>query len=398
MVTNTAIATAENEAGICKAVADGLQDPTLGFDFVAVLLVDEKTGDRVVVADVDEPRAQQVADNLTAAGRAVEAMTVDVTSEGEVAAMVDATRERLGRIDALVCSAAVETRSSVLDCGDEQWQHVIDVNLKGPFLCMKHTIPVIAASGGGAVVLLGSVLLPIGLMPSAGEPRMASDGSDGTDRSNSFMASDGTDGSDRSNSLMASDALDGTDRSNSLMASGAIDGTDRSNSFARARRPSAPADADDERDDDAIGNRAEPDDEAPAPRGRRRWSRFARDRSKPPVLKIGVLPIARRDSERLRQILSLQNRLRDLDSTPRAKRALIERGPFNDTLTWLEIHGNTPEIVEHWRGFIEALEAQGNKSRGEGDADGEASGAGVRRRRRRGGRRRGGRARRPRES
>ncbi len=247
-------------------------------------------------------------------------------------------------------------------------------------------------------VLLGSVLLPIGLMPSAGEPRMASDGSDGTDRSNSFMASDGTDGSDRSNSLMASDALDGTDRSNSLMASGALDGTDRSNSFARARRPSAPADADDERDDDAIGNRAEPDDEAPAPRGRRRWSRFARDRSKPPVLKIGVLPIARRDSERLRQILSLQNRLRDLDSTPRAKRALIERGPFNDTLTWLEIHGNTPEIVEHWRGFIEALEAQGNKSRGEGDADGEASGAGVRRRRRRGGRRRGGRARRPRES
>jgi NAD(P)-dependent dehydrogenase (short-subunit alcohol dehydrogenase family) len=115
-------------------------------------------GDRVVVADVDEPRAQQVADNLTAAGRTVEAMTVDVTSEGEVAAMIDATRERLGRLDALVCSAAVETRSSVIDCGDEQWQRVIDVNLKGPFLCMKHGIPAIADSGGGTVVLLGSVL------------------------------------------------------------------------------------------------------------------------------------------------------------------------------------------------------------------------------------------------
>ena len=98
-------------------------------------------GDRVVVADVDEPRAQQVADNLIAAGRTVEAMTVDVTSEGEVAAMIDATRERLGRLDALVCSAAVETRSSVIDCGDDQWQRVIDVNLKGPFLCMKHGIP-----------------------------------------------------------------------------------------------------------------------------------------------------------------------------------------------------------------------------------------------------------------
>ena len=46
----------------------------------------------------------------------------------------------------------------MIDCGDEQWQRVIDVNLKGPFLCMKHAIPAIAESGGGAVVLLGSVL------------------------------------------------------------------------------------------------------------------------------------------------------------------------------------------------------------------------------------------------
>ncbi len=47
---STAIATADSESEICKAVADGLQDDALGFDFVAVLLVDQKTGDRVVVA------------------------------------------------------------------------------------------------------------------------------------------------------------------------------------------------------------------------------------------------------------------------------------------------------------------------------------------------------------
>ena len=45
------------------------------------------------------------------------------------------------RLDALVCSAAVETRSSVVDCTDDEWQRVLDVNLKGPFLCMKHGIP-----------------------------------------------------------------------------------------------------------------------------------------------------------------------------------------------------------------------------------------------------------------
>jgi meso-butanediol dehydrogenase / (S,S)-butanediol dehydrogenase / diacetyl reductase len=121
-----------------------------------------RDGAAVVVADLDERAAQQVADNLRATGRATEAVTVDVTDEGEVAAMVDATVERHGRLDALVCSAAVEVRASIVDCTDDDWQRVLDVNLKGPFLCMKHAIPQIAKSGGGSVVLLGSVLGAIG--------------------------------------------------------------------------------------------------------------------------------------------------------------------------------------------------------------------------------------------
>jgi hypothetical protein len=116
------------------------------------------------------------------------------------------------------------------------------------------------------------------------------------------------------------------------------------------------------------------------------------------VLKIGSLPIARRDTERLRQLLSVQSRLRDLESTPRAKRALMHRGPFEDALTWLDIHGHVPEIVEHWKGFIEALVATGATTP-EATAEGAAPPPGDGpRRRRRSGRRRGGRFRRPRES
>src|SRR5690606_34633524 len=151
-----------------------------------------------------------------------------------------------------------------------------------------------------------------GLMPSAsGQPQMASDGSNGTDRSNSVPASAG--------------ALDGTDRSNSPMAA-RLDGTDRSNSPARAlslEHTGLDGASLSDEDDDA-GDRDE-EDEEPVLRGRRRWPR---DRAKPPVLKIGVLPVARRDSERLRQILAIQHRLRGLESSPRAKRTLIERGPF----------------------------------------------------------------------
>ena len=104
------------------------------------------------------------------------------------------------------------------------------------------------------------------------------------------------------------------------------------------------------------------------------------DTTKEPRLSMGMLPLARRDVERLRQILSMQRRLMDMTSSPRARRALMHRGPFRDALTWLDIHGQAPEVVEHWRGFIEAAGTY------EGDAqEGERP---RRRRRRRRGRRR----------
>jgi meso-butanediol dehydrogenase/(S,S)-butanediol dehydrogenase/diacetyl reductase len=121
-----------------------------------------RDGHRVLVADIDEARSQAVAQSITADGLFADAMTADVRSEGEVAAMVDAIVERHDRLDALVCSAAVETRASVVDCSDDEWQRVLDVNLKGPFLCMKHAIPVMVRGGHGSVVLMGSVLGSIG--------------------------------------------------------------------------------------------------------------------------------------------------------------------------------------------------------------------------------------------
>ena len=78
------------------------------------------------------------------------------------------------------------------------------------------------------------------------------------------------------------------------------------------------------------------------------------DSGKEARLAIGMLPLARRDVERFRQILGLQRRLLDTGLSPRAKRALMHRGPFREALTWLEIHGNAPDLVEHWRGFVEA--------------------------------------------
>jgi NAD(P)-dependent dehydrogenase (short-subunit alcohol dehydrogenase family) len=119
-------------------------------------------GATVVVADIEEDDARRVAIQIADAGGDAEPTVVDVTHEGEVAALFEAIVEQHGRLDVLICSAAVETRASVLDTSDAAWRHVLDVNLKGPFLCMKHGVPTMVSTGGGSVILLGSVLGAIG--------------------------------------------------------------------------------------------------------------------------------------------------------------------------------------------------------------------------------------------
>jgi len=102
--------------------------------------------------------------------------------------------------------------------------------------------------------------------------------------------------------------------------------------------------------------------------------------NKEPSLSLGMLPLARRDVERLRQILSLQRRLLDVNLSPRARAAMTHRGTFQEALTWLDIHGHAPEVVEHWRGFLEAAGALGEAT----DQSGSPAPKRRRRRRRRG--------------
>jgi poly(A) polymerase len=82
--------------------------------------------------------------------------------------------------------------------------------------------------------------------------------------------------------------------------------------------------------------------------GRPAYVESASGKKRPAIPRMGSLPLARRDVERLRQILGLQRRLRDLGASVRAQRALTHRGIFRDGLTWLEVHGDTPDLVEHW--------------------------------------------------
>jgi poly(A) polymerase len=79
-----------------------------------------------------------------------------------------------------------------------------------------------------------------------------------------------------------------------------------------------------------------------------RRQRFAADALERRI-ELGLLPIPRRDVERLQQLLALQQRLLDLRAPVRAQRALLHRSVFDEALTWLEIHGDRPDVLAHWR-------------------------------------------------
>jgi poly(A) polymerase len=78
------------------------------------------------------------------------------------------------------------------------------------------------------------------------------------------------------------------------------------------------------------------------------WPAWLEEEGKP-GLNLGVLPLARRDVERIHQMLLLQRRLREPSRSGHARRMLMQRGAFADALTWLEIHGDAPETLAYWR-------------------------------------------------
>src|SRR4051794_27430481 len=109
--------------------------------------------------------------------------------------------------------------------------------------------------------------------------------------------------------------------------------------------------------------------------------RFAADPLERRV-ELGILPIPRRDVERLHQILALQPRLLDLRAPYRAQRALLHRHVIGEALTWLEIHGGRPDVVQHWRS-LQAEPGPGAPVDGNRAADPAAGAPPPHRRRRR---------------
>jgi len=115
-------------------------------------------GADIVAADNNPEMAEKVAGAARAMGRKALAVTVDVTQEPSVAAMVSRTLEEFPRIDILVNAAGyVARRLTSDDYPLDEWQKVMDVNLRGTWLCCQAVGRVMIKQGGGRIINMSSV-------------------------------------------------------------------------------------------------------------------------------------------------------------------------------------------------------------------------------------------------
>jgi 3-oxoacyl-[acyl-carrier protein] reductase len=129
----------------------------------AVSLRFAEEGADVAAVDVDEATASGTADRVRALGRRAEALRADVSAAADVDAAVRLALAALGRIDILVNNAGVTRDATIRRMTDEQWDLVLNVHLRGTFLCTRAVLPRMRDAGrGGAVVNMSSISAKVG--------------------------------------------------------------------------------------------------------------------------------------------------------------------------------------------------------------------------------------------
>lgn len=117
-----------------------------------------REGASLVLVDLLENELHLLAREISASGAASPlAVAVDVTVEAEVDGMVATALENFHRIDFLVTSAGILRRTRFAELGSSEWDLVMAVNLRGPYLCCRAVVPTMVEQGGGVIVNVASL-------------------------------------------------------------------------------------------------------------------------------------------------------------------------------------------------------------------------------------------------
>ncbi|MBW1847346.1 MAG: glucose 1-dehydrogenase [Deltaproteobacteria bacterium] len=117
-----------------------------------------REGATVVIADYDAEKGKEVINQLKKVYIESLFIKTDVRESIQVQEMVEQIVKQYGRIDVLINNAGVAGVVPVTELSEEDWDRVVDTNLKGVFLCCKYAIPYMIKNGGGVIVNMGSVL------------------------------------------------------------------------------------------------------------------------------------------------------------------------------------------------------------------------------------------------
>jgi NAD(P)-dependent dehydrogenase (short-subunit alcohol dehydrogenase family) len=120
-----------------------------------------KEGARVIIADIDYKSAESVCNESGGNGIPFE---LDVTSSGNFNSLIEFCEKEFSGLDVMVNNAGTGLAGKLPDTEEKDWQRVMDVNLKGTFLGMKYSIPLIKKSGGGSIINISSIAALVGLM------------------------------------------------------------------------------------------------------------------------------------------------------------------------------------------------------------------------------------------
>lgn len=115
-------------------------------------------GAKVVVADLNQDNARNVAEEIKGRGGKAEGIHVDVTDEASVIALYAYVRDQMGGATILINNVGVYPNKPLLEMTVDDWQFVQDVNLKGTFLCTREGVKLMIEQGkGGRIVNISSI-------------------------------------------------------------------------------------------------------------------------------------------------------------------------------------------------------------------------------------------------
>jgi NAD(P)-dependent dehydrogenase (short-subunit alcohol dehydrogenase family) len=121
-----------------------------------------REGAKVVVADLNVKGGEETVQMIKDAGGDAIFMKTDVSKASDVEAMVNKTIATYGKLDCAFNNAGIGMHRPIIDCTEEEWNHIIDVDLKSVFLCMKYEIIQMLKTGGGSIVNTSSMVAVVG--------------------------------------------------------------------------------------------------------------------------------------------------------------------------------------------------------------------------------------------